>query len=455
MNEYQNIDVKDLEEPLIYPVEAYVSREYAEAEADRLWSRVWQHVGREEELPEVGCYFTYEIANDSILVVRTADDTIKAYHNVCPHRGRRLVSTPKGGHGARGKTLKFTCGFHAWSFNLEGQNTFVLDRDDWKGALTDSLTCLTEVKVDTWGGWIWINMDPDCIPLRDYLEPAASALDPFQFEKMRYRFRQWVVFDCNWKVALEAFMEPYHVGGTHPQLLKYGDFYAWSKAQGLHGNDGYDSIQEEDSAATTTVHRTGKGEDARLMIAQMQREFWETVGASTTEVLVKAAERLVDELPEGTPPAEVHHHWLASCKADYAAMGVEWPEISEEQMAKAGLAWHIFPNMSILQGPTFALYYRTRPFGIDPDKCIYEAVAIERFPDGQEPVTEWIYAEPTEENWRKVIAQDFSNMEQVQQGLKSRGFRGNLPNPHQERKVSNFHRNLAKYMGSGAPRLLK
>ncbi|MCK9563777.1 MAG: hypothetical protein M0R02_13785, partial [Bacteroidales bacterium] len=59
------------------------------------------------------------------------------------------------------------------------------------------------------------------------------------------------------------------------------------------------------------------------------------------------------------------------------------------------------------------------------------------------------------ENWRMVIAQDFSNMEQVQQGLKSRGFHGNLPNPHQERKVSNFHRNLAKYMGSGAPRLLK
>ena len=457
MSEQEMISVENLGDPLIYPVDAYISREYAEAEGDRLWSKVWQQAGRVEEIPEVGCYLTYEIGTDSILIVRTGDDRIKAFHNVCPHRGRRLVSVPKGSNGARGRTQKFTCGFHAWSFDLEGNNTFVLDKEDWKGALTDSLTCLSEVKVDTWGGWLWINMDPDCIPLHDYLEPAAGMLDPFQFEKMRYRFRQWVVFDCNWKVALEAFMEPYHVGGTHPQLLKYGDFYAWSKAQGLHGNDGYDAADEQDegSAATTTVHRTGKGADARVMMAQMQREFWETVGASTTQVLVDAAERLVDELPEGTPAAEVHQHWLDSCKADYAAQGVEWPNITEEEMARAGLAWHIFPNTSILQGPVFALYYRVRPFGSDPDKCIYEAVAIERYAEGQEPATEWVYADPTEENWRMVIAQDFSNMEEVQQGLKSRGFRGNLPNPHQERKVSNFHRNLAKYMGSGAPRLLK
>lgn len=452
------ISVKDMTEPLSYPVEAYISRAYAEAEADKLWAKVWQHAGRVEEIPEVGDYITYEIASDSILIVRTAVDAIKAYHNVCPHRGRRLVRVPAGGNGASGKAGKgqFYCGFHGWTFNLDGENTQLLDRDDWKGALTADRTCLTEVRVDTWGGWIWINMDPDCISLRDYLEPAAGLLDPFQFEKMRYRFRQWVVFDCNWKVALEAFMEPYHVAATHPQLTKYGDFYAWSKAQGLHGNDGYDARDKsgEDSAATTTVHRTGKGADARVMMAQMQREFWETVGASTTQVMVDAAERLVHELPAGTPADEVHRHWLESCKSDYAAMGVDWPNISDAQMAEAGLAWHIFPNMGILQGPTFALCYRTRPYGTDPDKCIYEAFAIERYPQGKEPKTEWVHAEPTEENWRMVIAQDFSNMELVQQGLKSRGFRGNLPNPHQEQKVINLHRNLARYMGTGSPELL-
>jgi len=458
MDKQAVISVEDMTEPLVYPVEAYTSREYAAAEADKLWARVWQHAGRVEEIPELGDYITYEIASDSVLIVRTEAGSIKAYHNVCPHRGRRLVRVPADGNGARGNAKKgqFFCGFHGWSFNLDGENTDILDKDDWKGALTDERTCLTEVKVDTWGGWIWINMDPDCISLREYLEPAAGLLDPFLFEKMRYRFRQWVVFDCNWKVALEAFMEPYHVAATHPQLTKYGDFYAWSKAQGLHGNDGYDTQgqAQEDSAATTTVHRTGKSDDARITMAQMQKEFWETVGASTTQIMVDAAARLVDELPEGTPPEEVHHHWLESCKADYAAIGVDWPEISDEQMAEAGLAWHIFPNMGMLPGPTFALCYRTRPFGNDPDKCIYEAYAIERYPEGGEPATEWVHAEATEENWKMVIAQDFSNMELVQQGLKSRGFRGNLPNPHQEQKVINLHRNLAHYMGTGSPQLL-
>jgi hypothetical protein len=103
----------------------------------------------------------------------------------------------------------------------------------------------------------------------------------------------------------------------------------------------------------------------------------------------------------------------------------------------------------------FALCYRVRPYGGDPDKCIYEAVAIERYPEGQEPKTEWRYAEPTLENWREVIMQDFSNMAAVQKGLKSHGFKGCVPNPYQERKVTNLHRNLAKYMGAGGLRRLR
>jgi phenylpropionate dioxygenase-like ring-hydroxylating dioxygenase large terminal subunit len=448
-----NVRAEDLSEPLIYPVEAYISEEYARAESDRLWAKVWQHAGRVEELPEVGSYLTYEIANDSILIVRTAPDKIKAYHNVCTHRGRRLVGTPKGENHACGKANGFFCNYHAWTFNLDGKATYILDKDDWKGALTDERTSLAEVKVDTWGGWIWINMDPNCIPLREYLEPIASLLDPFEFDRMRYKFRQWVIFDCNWKVALEAFLEPYHVKGTHPQLMKYGDFYAWSKALGLHGNDGYDTRKGgEGSAADTTVHRAGKGPDARRSIAQMQNEFMQTIGASTTQTLVDAANRLVDELPEGTPAHEVHHHWLESARRDDAKRGVIWPKITDKQMADAGLAQSVFPNMNILPGPTFVLYYRVRPYRTDPNKCIYEAVALERFPPGQEPKTELKYAEPTEANWRAVIAQDFSNMLEVQRGLHSRGFRGNLPNPHQEQKVSNLHRNLARYMGMGAPK---
>ena len=457
VNKAADISVEDLAEPLTYPVEAFLSPEYAKAEADRLWAKVWQMAGRVEEVPEVGNFITYEIGDDSILIVRAAPDRLKAFHNVCPHRGRRLVDTPNGENRACGKRQRFVCGFHGWTYNLEGKNTFILDPQDWKGALTEERTSLAEVKVDTWGGWIFINMDPKGVSLREYLEPAAAVLDPFEFEKMRFKWRQWVIYPANWKTSLEAFMEPYHVAGTHPQLLKYGEFYAYSKAYGLHGVSGFD---ERDpalrKAGGTSVTRAGKGLDPRISTYELVRENYETVNhAASTETLVNAAKRLVDELPEGTPAPEVIKHWLASARADDAARGVIWPTITQEQTAEAGLAWHLFPNVSILQGVTFALCYRARPYGDDPNQCIFESYALERFPPGQEPKTEWVYAEPTAEKWGSVLAQDYSNMASVQKGMKSRGFRGPQPNPHQERKVTNFHRNLAKYMGTGTPRLLK
>jgi phenylpropionate dioxygenase-like ring-hydroxylating dioxygenase large terminal subunit len=453
---FTNVTVDDLSEAVTFPVEAYTSREYAAAEGDRLWAKVWQHAGRVEEIPKAGDYLTYDIGDDSIIVVRVAQDEIKAYHNVCSHRGRRLIDAPAGAHSARGNRQEFVCGFHSWRYDLRGKCTFKLDEPDWKGALNDECTRLNEVKVDTWGGWLFVNMDRNCVSLREYLKPAATYLDPFEFAKMRYKWRQWVVFDCNWKTAIEAFMEPYHVEGTHKQLLKYGQYYAYSAAHGLHGVSGFD---ERDSAMkmkqSSTITRAGKGKDPRVSTYELQREIYTTVNnASTTETLVNAAKRLVEELPEGTPPDQVIKHWLAAAKADDAARGVIWPTITPEQMSKAGLAWSVFPNMSILQGITFALCYRARPYGDDPHKCIFESYAIERYPEGGEPKTEWVYAEAIAEKWGLVLSQDFSNMAAVQKGMRSRGFRGTLPNPHQERKVTNFHRNLAEYMGTGAPRRL-
>ncbi len=99
MTDMQDRDVQvpeELSEPLTIPVEAYISEEYARAERDRLWRKVWQQVGRVEELPEIGSYLTYDILDDSIIIVRTGANEFRAHHNVCMHRGRRLVDTPRG-----------------------------------------------------------------------------------------------------------------------------------------------------------------------------------------------------------------------------------------------------------------------------------------------------------------------------------------------------------------------
>ena len=445
--------VEGLEDAVTIPVEAYLSEDYARAERDRLWRKVWQQVGRVEEIPEIGNYLTYSILDDSILVVRTAPDQIRAYHNVCSHRGRRLVDTPPGALNATGKRLNFICGFHGWRYNLDGECIHVSEKADWQGALTPENTQLGEVRLDTWGGWIWINLDPGCGPLRDYLEPAASMLDPFELQNMRYRWRKWLTFDCNWKVAMEAFAETYHVPGTHPEFTVFGDFRGWSRAQGLHSNIGYDAPKNMDENQAKL--RVGAGKDIRISTAEMQAYTWEHANTNTTRTLVDAALRLVDELPEGTPAPEVLQHWLASARRDDAARGVVWPVVDPAHVGKSGTAWQIFPNFQIGHAVNNALCYSARPFGDDPNKCIFEAVVYELFPKGEEPKTEWEYTPPDDPRWRSVLPQDFSNMAAVQQGMKSGGFRGTLPNPYRERSVANLHRNLAKYMASGAPRSVK
>lgn len=461
----QPITDKDMDAEVLatYGTEAFLSREYLEAEKKLLWPKVWQMVERLEDFPDVGDWITYEVADESIIVVRVAEgdvpEAFRAFHNVCPHRGRQLVSVPDKMpgkvHSVRGKNRKnFICGFHGWTFNTEGENTYILDPQDWDNRLTPDMTCLSTVKLGIWGGYIYINMDPDCEPLAEFMGRAGEILDHFDLAGMRYKWRQWAIYPCNWKTAIEAFLEPYHVAGTHTQLLAYGDYYALSKQYGWHSVSSYDTRDSKfkmaESAGTT---RAGVGDDARVSTYELIRENYETVNYSaSTETLVKAASRLVDELPETATPTEIIAHWLKSAKADDAARGVVWPEVPPAIKQESGLAWGLWPNQNILHGETFALCYRVRPYGDDPNLCVFESYALERFPEGEAPKTEWVHADPNGDNWGSVLAQDFSNMEFVQKGMKSSGFRGALPNPHQEQKVINLHRNLARVLeGRGAP----
>jgi nitrite reductase/ring-hydroxylating ferredoxin subunit len=438
-----------LSEPATIGVEAYLSEDYARAERDKLWRKVWQQVGRVEDLPKTGSFLTYDILDDSVIVVRTGPDTFTAHHNVCVHRGRRLVDTPDRTKSAGGHKKSFVCGFHGWTYALDGSCTHIPERQDWLDSLTPHNTHLAPVHVDTWGGWVWINLDPHCEPLRDYLEPAATMLDPFGLQNMRVKWRKWLTFQCNWKVAIEAFNETYHVATTHPQFNKFGVFRGWAKAQGKHSNIGYDA--PKGLTETKSKIRLGTG-DPRISTAEMQVYTLEETNATTTKTLVEAAKRLADELPEDTPPDQVLSHWLTSARSDDAARGVVWPVIDPEHLAKSGTAWQIFPNFQIGQGLTTALCYSARPNGYDPNSCIFEAACYELYPEGQEPQTEWVYLEADDPDWRTVFPQDFSNMAAVQQGMKSLGFTGTKPNPYMERSTVNLHRNLAEYMGTGAPR---
>ena len=193
-----NVSVDDLKQAATYGTEAFLSRDYAEAEKDLLWPKVWQVAERLEVIPNLSDFFTYDVGDESIVVVRIAEgsggDALRAYCNVCPHRGRQLVDTADGVNSVTGNRRNFLCAFHGWTYDLEGKNTYILDQQDWQGAPDAECTSLAKLKLDTWGGWVWITMDPRAEPLEQFLGVAGRILPHFRLDRMRYKWRQWVVY---------------------------------------------------------------------------------------------------------------------------------------------------------------------------------------------------------------------------------------------------------------------
>ncbi len=418
------------------PAAAYISPEYVRLEKERLWPRVWQMACREEEIPEPGDYYTYDIADESITVVRQPSGEIAAFYNVCAHRGRRLTD----GCGRMGQ---FHCKYHGWKWRLDGAPADIVDRKDWGDCLQDRDIALSPLKVGTWGGWVFVNMDPDCESLEDFLEPARTTLEPFEFEKMRYVWRKQITMPCNWKVALEAFDEGYHVQTTHRQLLPYFDDMTYSAAKGKHGMFGY---------APTALYglpspRLGKQQgDIRKGLYLFNQLIWDQLKATTTEEMLAAGKRLM-ELPEDSDPYAVYGAFAQFHKEEAAKNNRPFPDVPVEALMAAGTDWHIFPNMVFLQQPTNLLGYRARPNGDDPDSCLFEIYVLERFAEGAEPGVEVDHgADWRAVDWGLILEQDFQNMGEVQRGMKSRGFKGARTNPVQERAISNFHQTLHHYL---------
>jgi len=417
--------------------EAYYKPEYVEQEKERLWSRVWQMACREEELREVGAYVTYDIYDESVIVVRTAEDRIEAFHNVCQHRGRRLTE-------GCGVTQKFRCKFHGWQYEINGKNCHVTQREDWRGLLDKQDINLKKVAVGTWGGFVFINMNPNCESLAEYLEGVPDVLAPFELEKMRYGWRKWLVMPCNWKVALESFNEGYHVGVTHQQLWKWGMEHFLSNTAGKHSMFGT-------SNETGTLGLNSSKEevvDIRGSMGEFYAYMKGALASLTTDTLVKVSDELKTAVPDKTPPHQVIAAMTEmAIKAD-ADRGVKWPDISAQQYQRAGVDWHVFPNMVLLPMATNCLGYRSRPNGDDPNTCIFEVYHLERLPPGEDKPVENVQNDDIYDTdfWGEILLQDFQQMQATHKGIKSSGFTRPKTNPLQETPITNFHRVYWEYL---------
>jgi glycine betaine catabolism A len=422
----------------------YYDAKFYELEREKLWPHVWQMACRLEEIPNPGDFVVYEIFDHSIIVTRVNATTIKAYHNACRHRGVQLAqdrgNLPNG----------FTCSFHGWQWNLDGvckmvftPQLFELDNLD-KADLR-----LRECRLETWGGCAFINLDDNAPPLRESIEPFATMHDAWQVEDLRTEWWLSARLPVNWKLAMEAFMEGYHVMATHPQLLP---------AQGLDGS-AFAYRQMPPEVFPMGLYNTVFAKEMSERITPQQfkdmnvyfmKVLSEGMAGMTHAKDVEVAEALRDiDLPEDVVQMAIE--WRR--KLNQAVMeahqkaGMDIGDLNAVDAKRFATAVNFcFPHYFLLPTYGSASSYRIRPLG--PEECLFELWSLTRYPEGAErpPIktpTPMTFDDP---RWPPIPQQDFSNLPKQQRGLHAKGFEFMRLSRQVEGLISNYQRLIDGYL---------
>ncbi|OHV39297.1 MULTISPECIES: aromatic ring-hydroxylating oxygenase subunit alpha [Pseudofrankia] len=193
-----------------------ISPEHYELERKAIFGKTWLNVGRVEQLPKVGSYFTKEIdaARSSVIIVRNAEG-IQAFHNVCRHRGNKLVWQDFPREETSGTARQFICKYHAWRYDLGGACTFVQQESEFFD-LDKAKYSLADVRCEVWQGFIFINFDKDGTQsLVEYLGPLAAGLEGYPWGEMTSVYKYKSDIGANWKLFIDAFAEFYHAPVLH------------------------------------------------------------------------------------------------------------------------------------------------------------------------------------------------------------------------------------------------
>ncbi|MGI9322861.1 MAG: aromatic ring-hydroxylating oxygenase subunit alpha [Pseudomonadales bacterium] len=194
------------------PAGRYIDDEFFDLEQQHVWSKAWLLAGHADELPDAGSYKLWESSGTPILIVRGKDDKVRAFYNTCSHRGGPLVRQETG------KEKLFVCKYHCWAYNLDGQLNHIPDEHEFI-AIDKSKLGLKPIRCERFGNWIYVNRDPDAMPLTEYLGPLQKELADFQPDKLRFVTRYHYDLRCNWKITMDAFQEVYHLKHIHPQTV--------------------------------------------------------------------------------------------------------------------------------------------------------------------------------------------------------------------------------------------
>lgn len=194
------------------PAGRYVDPGFMALERERMWKRAWLYACHADQVPQPGSWKLIRHTGSPIVVVRDLEGQFRAFYNACQHRGAPLVKEEGG------ESRGFVCGYHGWSYTLDGRLTAVRDRRDFVD-LDFACRSLKPVRCETLGKLIFINEDPDAEGLRDHLGPMAAELDQYGLDKLNFVETRSYDVACNVKVLLDAFLEVYHLRSIHQKTV--------------------------------------------------------------------------------------------------------------------------------------------------------------------------------------------------------------------------------------------
>ncbi|MFB4298775.1 aromatic ring-hydroxylating dioxygenase subunit alpha [Actinomadura sp. NTSP31] len=196
-----------------------ISPEFFAAEREAVFKRSWLYVGRSERLPRPGTFFTRELHGlASIVIARRRDGTVNAFHNVCAHRGNKVVWQEHPQEESKGSCREFACKYHGWRYGLDGRVTHVTNEQEFFGLDKDSLR-MPPVHCEEFAGFIFVNLADDPVPLRTYLGDRLLELEAYPFHKMTQHYGFSAPIRGNWKLAVDSVCEWYHPPYVHARFI--------------------------------------------------------------------------------------------------------------------------------------------------------------------------------------------------------------------------------------------
>jgi phenylpropionate dioxygenase-like ring-hydroxylating dioxygenase large terminal subunit len=422
-------------EPEVLPPTSYYDPELFKREQEDFWPKVWTMAGRVTDVAEVGDYFTYELGPESFIIVRSSPDEIKAFYNVCPHRGNRIA------YNDMGHTSDFTCSFHSWQFSLDGKLKRITDEELFHPKVICDRPGLKDVRCEIWAGFVFINMNPDAAPLLDSLGVIPEHLGPYNIQNFRIFKDYEIEFNTNWKTAVDAFIEVYHVHSLHSEL----EALAETK---LCQHDLFDKGHSRSIIPEGVVSHRVEPQPADLnpALAVMLKQYG------------------VDPATYDGPPNDVRDYLVPFKRKWGEENGVDFSGLTDLQL-KTLYSYHLFPNMTLNLFESVCIVQRWLPHATDPLKCTYSVQTM--FPllndpsktlldiTNQAQEDEFVTMDPNHRPPRikttngmdlgYVLNQDIEQLQQQQRGIRSRAFDG-MRFSAQEIRIPHYRDEIDRYI---------